>query len=32
MDKELWRDWVENSYDTKQVIYKQKIALMKLNC
>lgn len=24
MDKELWRDWVENSYDTKQVIYKQK--------
>jgi len=24
MDKELWREWKRNSYDTKQVIYKQK--------
>ena len=24
MDKELWCEWKRNSYDTKQVIYKQK--------
>lgn len=24
MNKELWYEWKKNSYDTKQVIYKQK--------